>query len=318
MAMNFWEAQRHARKLTTIYLICFVLLALIVATMAEMALRYSASEQYNPPYPYLGLGFLAVTFIAAAFNYQSYKTYGGAFVAESLGAFEIDPQTTEHHERVLVNIIEEVALASSLPIPRIFVLESEEINAFAAGLTQEDAAITITTGALELLNRDEVQGVIAHEFGHIFNGDMTISMRLAAMIMGFFIVLYLGLRLMQVTLGSRDNRKGGNPIAIAAIILLVAGAVTWFFGSMLKAMVSRQREYLADACAVQFTRSPEGIANALRKIENHDVRDMPKTGMAYSHLYLNDRSFWSELFATHPPLSERIAAIEGKEYKPED
>lgn len=318
MAMNFWEAQRRARSRTTLYLFVFTLLTLIVAALSELAMRHFSNGEYDPPLPYLGLTFLAITFIVAAFNYMSYKAYGGAYVAEALGAEEVDSTTAYPLERMLVNIVQETALASSLPVPRIFILDSKEINAFAAGMSSDDAAITVTVGALQLLTRDELQGVIAHEFGHIYNGDMVISMRLAAMVMGFFIVFYLGLRLMQGSMYSSDDKKGGNPIALAALILLAAGTITWFFGSILKAMVSREREYLADACAVQFTRSPDGIANALRKIGQSMVSDMPKTGMAYSHLYFNDRSFWGELFSTHPPLEKRIAAIEDKEYLPEE
>lgn len=134
------------------------------------------------------------------------------------------------------------------------------------------------------------------------------------MVMGFFIIFYIGLRLFQGASFTRGDKKGGNPLALAALILVAAGTITWFFGSLLKAMVSRQREYLADASAVQFTRSSEGIANALRKIEHSTERGMPKAGMPYSHLYFNDQSLWGALFATHPPLEKRIAAIEGKTY----
>jgi heat shock protein HtpX len=312
MVMNFWEAQRRARLQTTLYLITFTIFTVIVAALSEFAMRSFSEGNYDPPIPYLGLAFLGITFAVAGYNYLCYKTQGGAYVAEFLGAEEVDRVTSDPIARMLVNVVEEVAVASSLPVPRIFILNTPEINAFAAGLKADDAAITVTVGALQLLNRTELQGVIAHEFGHIYNGDMKISLRLAALVMGFFIVFYLGIRLFQGAAYSRDSKKGGNPIALAAVILLVAGTITWFFGSILKAMVSRQREYLADACAVQFTRSSEGIANALRKIEKSTVRDMPKTGMAYSHLYFNDHSFWSDLFATHPPLEKRIEALEGE------
>lgn len=312
MAMNFWEAQRKARLQTTLYLVTFAIFTVIVAVLAEFAMRAFSHGDYDPPLPYLGLAFAGITFAVAGYNYLCYKTQGGAYVAEFLGAEEVDRFTTDPVERVLVNVVEEVAVASSLPVPRIFILDAPEINAFAAGLSPDNAAVTVTTGTLKMLNRDELQGVIAHEFGHIYNGDMKISLRLAALVMGFFIVFYLGLRLLQGAVYSRDNKKGGNPVALAAIILLAAGTITWLFGSILKAMVSRQREYLADACAVQFTRSSEGIANALRKIEHSTQRGMPKTGMAYSHLYFNDHSFWSDLFATHPPLSKRIEALEGE------
>lgn len=319
MAMDFWEAQRRARFYTTLYLIIFIALTLLIATLAEFALRYFAQEEYNTPIPLFGIVFLGITFLVAAYNYSMYKEYGGSFVAESVGGRPVNPDSHNPKERRLVNIVEEMALAASLPPPYIYIIPAHEINAFAAGLTPGNAAIAITEGSLEKLSRDEIQGVIAHEFGHIYNGDMKISMRLAAMIMGFFFALYIGLRLIQFSsFRKREDGKGGNPIAIAAILMIAAGSITWLAGSILKAMVSRECEYRADACAVQFTRNPEGIANALRKIEKDSQNDMPKTGAAFSHMYLQDHSFISAIFATHPPIKKRIAAIEGVKYTQEE
>jgi heat shock protein HtpX len=318
MAMNFWEAQRKAKSRTALYLSLFILLALLAAFLAEVAMRYFAWQSYGTPeIPYVGLGFLGVTFAAAGFNYMNYLQSGGSYVAESVGARLVDPYTRNPKERQLINIVEEISLATSLPVPPVYILNAEEINAFAAGTSPDNAAITVTKGCLFQLNRDELQGVLAHEFGHIYNRDMRIGMRVAAMIMGFFIVSYIGLRLLQGASYARrdDDRKGGSPLAIAALILLVAGSLTWFFGSILQAMVSRQREYLADACSVQYTRNPHGIANALRKIAQSSISDMPMNGKPFSHLYFNERpSFWARVFATHPPIEERIAAIEGGAY----
>lgn len=321
MAMDFWEAQRRARSRTSLYITVFVILTIIIAVLAEMAMRYFAGANYNPPLPFIGLAFLMITFGVATFQYLMFRSYGGSYVAESVGAQEVDPQTNHPKIKQLLNVVEEIAVASSLPMPAVYILNAKEINAFAAGMTHNDAAITVTMGTLNNLTRDELQGVVAHEFGHIHNGDMIISMRLAAMIMGFFFVLYIGLRLLQFSsFESRDDngRKGGNPIALAALILLLAGSITWFAGSILKSMISREREYLADASAVQFTRNPDGIANALRKIANEAVHDMPKDGIAISHMYFEDTSALSSLFATHPPIGKRIAAIEGRTYIPEE
>lgn len=319
MAMDFWEAQRRARFYTTLYLVIFIALTLLIATLAELALRFFAQENYSTPIPLFGLTFLGITFLVAAYNYGMYKEYGGRFVAESVGARPVDPNSHNPKERRLVNIVEEMALAASLPPPYIYIIPANEINAFAAGLTPGNAAIAITEGSLERLNRDEIQGVIAHEFGHIYNGDMKISMRLAAMIMGFFFALYIGLRLIQISSfrSRREDGKGGNPLMIAALLMMAAGSITWLAGTILKAMVSRECEYRADACAVQFTRNPHGIANALRKIEKESIGDMPKTGAAFSHMYLQDNSFISAIFATHPPIKERIAVIEGLKYREE-
>ncbi|WP_228840656.1 M48 family metallopeptidase [Candidatus Protochlamydia phocaeensis] len=323
MVMNFWEAQRQAKTKTIIYLTIFILLTLAAGLCAELAMRAFAGDSYgNPPMPYVGLGFLGVTFGVAAFNYMNYLQSGGSYVAESVGAELVNPYTRDPKERQLLNIVEEIALATSLPVPPVYILEAQEINAFAAGTSPENAAITVTRGCLMTLKRDELQGVLAHEFGHIYNRDMTIGMRVAAMIMGFFIVSYIGLRLLEsasyggYSRRNDEDRKGGNPILLIALIFLIAGALTWFFGSILQAMVSRQREYLADACSVQYTRNPIGIANALRKIQRSVVSDMPRSGQPFSHLYFNEHpSFWERLFATHPPIEKRIAAIEGGEYR---
>lgn len=315
MAMNFWEAQKRARSKTSLYITIFIALTLFNATWIEYAMRYFAPE-YNPPFPILGFVFLAITFAVALFEYSMYKSYGGSYVALSVGARPLNRQTQNFKEKQLLNIVEEMALAASLPIPPVYVLASDSINAFAAGITPDNAAITITKGSLDALSREELQGVVAHEFGHVYNGDMKISMRLAAMVMGFFFVLYLAMRLMQFA--PPDRNKKGNPVMIAALLLFAAGTLTWICGSILKAAVSREREYLADACAVQFTRNPDGIANALRKIERHETYDMPSKGMAYSHLYFDDNVSFSSIFATHPPLKKRIEAIEGRKYIPDE
>lgn len=311
MVMNFWEAQRLRRMLTTVYVSIFVVFTLAVAIIAEFSLRTFLQDGYNPKMPFVGLAFLVITFLVAGYNYGMYRTQGGSYVAESVGAMEVSPNTNRFHEKQLLNIVQEIAIATSLPMPKVYIIPSNEINAFAAGLTKENAAIAITHGALARLNRDEVQGVIAHEFGHVQNGDMVLSLRLAAMVMGFFFVLYIGFRLLQGTSYSRDD-KDRNPMIFAAMILMAAGALAWLMGSILKAVVSRQREYLADASGVQFTRNPDGLINALRKIAKDKVRDMPVTGGAYSHLYLEDHT---SIFATHPPIWKRIAILEGREGK---
>lgn len=322
MVINFWEAQRRAKSRTALYIAIFIILTFIAATMAEMAMRLFAEDTYgDPSVPYVGLGFLGVTFSVAGFNYMNYLQAGGNYVAESVGAELVDPYTRNPKERQLLNIVEEIAIATSLPVPPIYILEAQEINAFAAGTSPDNAAITVTRGSLNLLNRDELQGVLAHEFGHIYNRDMTIGMRVAAMIMGFFIVTYLGWRLLESSSyeSRRDegeDRRGSGPLVLIAMIFLIAGAVTWFFGSILQAMVSRQREYLADASSVQYTRNPRGLANALRKIARFSISDMPRSAQPFAHLYFNEQpSFWSRVFATHPPIEERISAIEGGKYE---
>jgi len=324
MAANFWELQRKARKKTAIYLTLFIFLTFSMAILLEFTMRNLAPDTYQADFPLLGVGFLGLTFGVAAFQYSMFQSFGGKYVAKSVGGRLIPRDTNNPKERLLLNIVEEIALASSLPTPPVYLLNARQINAFAAGLQQNSAIIAVTYGAIESLNRDELQGVIAHEFGHIYNRDMRINMQLAAMIMGFFFVLYFAFRLFQFSGlmgGGRrqsDDKRGGNPIVLAALLLMGAGAATWLAGSILKAMVSREREYLADACAVQFTRNPDGIANALRKISKEQINDMPKEGIAYSHMYLDNHQGLSALFATHPPLDKRIKAILGLDYLPQE
>jgi heat shock protein HtpX len=314
MAMNFWEAQRRARAKTRNYLLLFMLMIVVVATGLELAMRYYAGSDYDPPAPIFAIGFALLTVGVASFEYWRFKLFGGRHVAESLGGRQVNPHTAQGVERVLLNIVEEMSVAAGVPMPAVYLLDASPINAFAAGLTPNDAVIAVTHGALVKLSRDELQGVIGHEMGHVYNGDMTVGLRLAAMVMGFFFIMYMALRLLQFSqMRTRSDNRGINPILLASLLLFAAGTITWIFGSLLKAAVSRQREYLADASAVQFTRNPDGIAGALRKIINDlPRRDMPASGMAFSHLYFDNHFSISALFATHPPLEKRIAVLEGK------
>lgn len=314
MAVQFWEEKRKRRLRTTLYLVVFFILACAVSFIVELGVRYFANEGYTPNVPFVGLYMLAFIFLVSGFHYLSYMGFGGQGVAESMGGIKVargedlPPQVQQ-----LLNIVEEMSIASRMPMPTVYVIEANEINAFAAGLKPEKAVIAVTTGALDQLSRDELQGVIGHEFGHIASDDMKMGMRLAALLMGFFLVFYIGLRLMEGSFFGRDRGKG-NGIALIALLILVGGVILWFAGSILRACVSREREYNADARAVEFTRNPGGIASALRKIltVNKEAKDMPKSGIGYRHLYLDNRSFLFRIFATHPPLEKRIAILEGK------
>lgn len=327
MAFNFWEAQRRARSKTKLYVFIFLVLTVLVSYGVELFISYFEQPQdelYNTPetpdqlLPFYGPLFGLVTIAIAGFQYLMYASQGGSYVAESMGCKLVDPNTHNFKEQQLLNVVREMAIASGKPMPQVYLIPANEINAFAAGLSDDKAAIAVSMGALNQLSREELQGVVAHEFGHIYNGDMKISLRLAAMVMAYCFILYIGLRILQFSsFRSRDSRNG-NGIAIVAIAFTLGGALMWFFGSILKACVSREREYLADACAVQFTRSTDGIAGALRKIARGTKDDMPSTGTAYSHLYIEDHTAFSSLFATHPPIEKRISAIEGKEYLPDE
>jgi len=236
---------------------------------------------------------------------------GGKAVAESLGGHQIYPNTEDPDERQVLNVVEEMALASGMPVPPVYLLEHElGINAFAAGNNPADAVIGVTKGCIHQFKRDELQGVIAHEFSHILNGDMRLNLRLIALLHGIVFIGYVGEILMRS--GSRNRRSDGR-VAILGLALLVIGWLGTFFGNLIKAAVSRQREYLADASAVQFTRDPEGISNALKLIGSHtygtEIQSSHRSEM--SHMFFGQVvNRMSSLLATHPPLVDRIIRLD--------
>ena len=244
---------------------------------------------------------------------------GGGQVARQLGG---DLITTGHNDplrRRLYNVVEEISIASGVPVPEVYVLEEEAgINAFAAGYTQSDAAVAVTRGALETFDRAELQGVIAHEFSHILNGDTRINIRLMGIVFGILVLSIIGRRLLVGTRHSRSRSSSIKGVSITIVVglgLMIIGYAGLFFARWLKASVSRQREYLADASAVQFTRDPEGISSALKKIAVHSNKSYLRTDSEeVSHMLFGDGErpnyFSSKLFATHPPLLDRIQRIE--------
>lgn len=310
MTMDFWEAKRKARLRTFIAFIVFLLMTFVLAFVAELVFRLFV-EGENENFPLVGTIFILVTLVTALFQYLMYKNQGGSYVAESLGATVTTRDSNNPKKVQLYNIVEEIAIASNLPMPAVYILQAPAINAFAAGLTHDNAAITVTQGALNSLSRDELQAVIAHEFGHIKNGDMRIGLQLAAMISGFFILLYLSFRVLDFSRFQRDENNKGNATALIAIILLAAGSLAWLGGTLLKSLVSRQREYMADASSVEFTRNPDGLIGALLKIQKESSHEMPKYGKPFEHLYFDKARSLFGLFDSHPPIDDRIAALKG-------
>jgi Zn-dependent protease with chaperone function len=315
--VNFFERQRAARG-TTVKLVVLFVLAVISIVIAVDAVVVVV-ERNAPASTIIGgvIAASAFTLLIIAGGTVSKMIAlraGGAAVAQSVGAVAVDPSTTDPRLRRFVNVVEEMAIASGVPMPRLFVLEQEPgINAFAAGYSPSDAAITATSGALDRLNRDELQGVIGHEFSHVLNGDMRINVRLIGLLNGILLLGLVGLRFLQFG-GGRSRDSKGNPILFIAIALLVLGFVGQFFAGLIKAAVSRQREWLADASSVQFTRQTTGLAGALKKIaglpagsqlaDTHGERQI-------SHMLFGEgRRRISSLYATHPPLPERIAALD--------
>ena len=252
-----------------------------------------------------------------------YKTWelrqGGRVVAEMLGGRLIHPSTTELAERRLLNVVEEMALASGVPVPPVYLLEDEQsINAFAAGFAPSDAVIGVNRGTLKYLNRDELQGVISHEFSHLLNGDMRLNIRLIGLLHGILLVALIGYYLLRFGgasgRSSRGQKGGGGHVLLIALGAMVIGSVGLFFGKLIKASVSRQREYLADASAVQFTRNPDGIAGALKKIGGLAAGSKIEAPAAEtaSHMFFGSafKQLWFQPFATHPPLSARVKRID--------
>jgi Zn-dependent protease with chaperone function len=245
---------------------------------------------------------------------------GGRVIAEELGGRRLNPDTSVAGERQLLNVVEEMAIASGTPAPPVYLLDEEGgINAFAAGFTINDAVIGVTRGAVERLSRDELQGVIAHEFSHILNGDMCLNIRLIGFLHGILIIGMLGYFMLRVSAFSsyrhRRSSRDNSPLALLALGagLMVVGFLGTFFGNLIKAGVSRQREFLADASAVQFTRQPAGIAGALKQIGGFlsgSTVQSPNAPEA-NHLFFGKAtSGLSGLFATHPPLADRIRQLE--------
>lgn len=320
--MNFFEHQAKARAQSRwmIWAFAFSVLLTVVGVMAIMAvtLAFGTAEKVTledaalPHLPVLlavGFGVAAVIALGSLYKIARLKSGGGA-VAVSLGGVLVPPETREPRLRRLRNVVEEIAIASGVPVPQIYVLEREAgINAFAAGYAPADAAVTVTRGALEKLSRDELQGVIAHEFSHVLNGDMRLNIRLMGLIFGLLVIHIIG---REIVANTPRGGKRGPTLAVLGFGLMTVGGIGMLCGRLIKARLSRQREYLADASAVQFTRQTGGIAGALKKIAGIDTGSRLDAAKSeeISHMLFGDGVGYSALFATHPPLVERIQRIE--------
>jgi len=350
--MDFFEAQAHAKKRTNrlVVLFVFAVLGTIVAEYFAAIFMFGLSQGRfsDPPGYYSGhkygpthfvptspftlwqpdifaaaaLCTLVVVGCASLYKWNLLHQ-GGSVVAESVGGRRIEPNSTDLAERRLLDVVEEMAIAAGVPMPAVYVLDDEQaINAFAAGLTSADAVVTVTRGTLDKLTRDELQGVIGHEFSHILNGDMRLNLKLAAILFGILVIGLLGrgiLRGLFYARSSRSDRKGGGGIfAIAAIglALMIIGYIGYFFGRLIQAAVSRQREFLADASSIQFTRNPAGIGGALKKIGGYALGSSLETHRAaeIGHFFFAQAftSSFTGIWNTHPPLDQRIRAIDSQ------
>ena len=326
--MDFFERQDQARRNTKLLVVYFVLgvaMLILAVYAATLAIFTGVASRHHHVYddqvqlvlwnPQLffgaAIGTLAVIALGSGFKTLE-LAQGGSTVATMLGGRLVDPATSDPDERKLRNVVEEMAIAAGVPVPQVYLLPEERaINAFAAGHSTSDAVVAVTAGAMKLLSRDELQGVIGHEFSHILNGDMRLNLRLMGVIFGILCLAVIG-RVLLYTRGRSSKDK--NPLPLLGLALLVIGWIGVFFGRLIQAAVSRQREFLADASSVQFTRNPAGLAGALRKIGGLSFGSKLQAAHAEeaSHMFFGNgmgESFF-HLMETHPPLAERIRAID--------
>jgi Zn-dependent protease with chaperone function len=329
--MDFFQRQDDARRRTMFLLIYFGLgiLSLVVMVYALCAflflyLNAPADQPKSFWDPTLLLtvcgGVTAVVGGGSAIRAAQLSAGGGKSVALMMNGQEVQGNTTDLKERRLLNVVEEMAIAAGVPVPAVYLLPDENgINAFAAGHEPGDAVIAVSKGCLTYLTRDELQGVVGHEFSHILNGDMRLNLRVIGLIFGIVALSQIGyliIRTMPMRRSSRDDRgDSASAIFLLGVGLYLLGMGGAFFGWLIQAAVSRQREFLADASAVQFTRNPEGIGGALKKIGGLDVGSRIQDGHAgeIGHMFVSDAFMGlrlSRLFATHPPLAERIRRVD--------
>ena len=335
--MDFFERQRQAKKKTgvLVFLFCvavllisllnFLIIAAVIPFMGEDRKRegFDFSTLQDPSLAALVvLGTFVVIFLAGLYR-KSQLSGGGSSIASMMGGRLVNMASTDPDEQKLMNVVEEMAIASSVPMPEVYVMDGEKgINAFAAGYTVDDAVIGVTDGCMRRLQRDELQGVIAHEFSHILNQDMRLNFRLIAVVFGLLVLAQLGRLMMRIGFHSSGNRssrsrnEGGGAalIGIAGLGIMASGGLGILMGNLIKSAVSRQREYLADSSAVQFTRNPEGLSGALKKIRalSSGSRLVSPHADEASHMFFGNgmRESWFSITSTHPPLLERIQLLE--------
>ncbi|HCH5315061.1 TPA: M48 family metalloprotease [Vibrio parahaemolyticus] len=329
--MDFFHHQDTARQRTGLLVMLFTLAVLAITGLVSVIsigiYFYFTGEPFTTQsiisYCLLSfVGVLLVVSISSFFRLSELNANGGRGVAESIGGKLISTDTSNAKHRQLLNVVEEMSIASGIPVPPVYVMAEEHgINAFAAGMSIDDAVIGVTQGALDAFSRDELQGVIAHEFSHILNGDMRLNTRLIGALFGITCIAHFGHLILDnsnstrhVSRSSSDSNKGFAVIILIAIVCLVLGWLGTLFGNMIKAAISRQREFLADASAVQFTRNDQGIAGALKKIgsnvQGSTLNTKASDEMSHMMFGQSKLSGFSGLFATHPPLDERIRRIE--------
>lgn len=319
--MDFFEHQAKAHQFSRWLIVLFILAVAATIGIADLLISITFSY-YTKSYMSMQTHFIVmittffVIMIASVYRLNSLDN-GGRQVAEELGFWLVPSATRDPRERQLINVVEEIAIASGYPVPPTYIMHTDNLNAFAAGYTEHDAVIGVTSGLLEMLNREELQGVIGHEFSHIINGDIRINLNMTGILFGILFISLTGQKLLNIGGKLTTKDSDGNHIAgifaIAGIFLVMVGHVGLTFGEIIKASLSRQREFLADASAVQLTRNPTGISNALKTIGGSQRETVIRGVQAseFSHFFFLDGIKhilpWSD---THPELEERIQRIE--------
>ncbi|MGH8493789.1 MAG: M48 family metallopeptidase [Moraxellaceae bacterium] len=329
--MNFFEHQANARRQTGRLLVYFTLSVLLTIAAVNTGLFVLGSlvNAAHGHWYWHDWSMQAVTGVLMVVGGGSLLEYlrlrgGGQAIAEMMGGRRIDFATTDAKERQFINVVAEMSIASGVPAPVLYVMEREYgINAFVAGLNMDETVMVVTGGALESFSRDEMQAVVGHEFSHILNGDMSLNVRLMALLAGILAIGQIGGFMMRIgadfgvsSSSSSKRDRGFSPhLIVVGLMLWAVGALGLFFGRLIKAAISRQREFLADASSVQFTRNPDGLASALLKIKNASSHSWLANIRAesMSHMCFGETLNFSSLFATHPSLDERVAVL-GKHY----
>lgn len=328
--MNFFEHQANARRQTGRLLVYFLAAVLLTALAVNIGFYglgcFMQGDSHGSWlwHDWSLQAYAGTLLIIAGGSLSEYWRLrgGGRALAEMLGARRLDFSTTAIDERQFINVVAEMSIASGVPSPALYVMDREAgINAFVAGLDMNETVLVVTRGALDAFDRDELQAVVGHEFSHVLNGDMRLNVRLLALLAGILALGQVGGFLVRASFStgnvSRRDRKGNAVpyLAAAGVVLWLIGSIGLFFGRLIKAAISRQREFLADASSVQFTRNPDGLARALLKIKNagtHSWLDNVRAE-SMSHMCFGETLHFSVLFATHPPLEERIRVL-GKQY----
>ncbi len=331
---DFFAQQEQAKRNTAILVIMFICAVILIILSVYLAVTvglfltqiFMAQQtgwfirEFWDMDRFLWITGITIILVASGSFYRTHqlKRGGGVAVAQMLAAEPVPSNSADALLSRLLNIVEEMAIASGMPVPPVYLIAQSGINAFAAGFGPRDAVITVSQGAVELLSRDELQGVIAHEFSHILNGDISLKMRLMGLLYGITLISDCGIVMMTARGSSHHHsrERGTHPaIVLIGFMIFMVGTIGSVFADMIKRAVSRQREFLADAAAVQFTRNPEGIAGALKVIGGY------KRGSRINHaatqqtshfFFCNAVKSWEnkDWWATHPPLLERIQRLQ--------